>query len=212
MIGVDDVLIYNRIGQCRGRKCTLTTPVSPGGSCTGSYECPGDLTCTNGICTDAGKACQADDGTVTGFATSCLSGEHYIVAPARMIRWLIILVNLGFCRTTSCASIPSRLVGESCLSDDVCIGAKSFYGLAPSCGNDPGLDPICGGGLTQCYGSDLASGNGPDAICASGTIHYRHPWHPLTRIAFDHRLLQRVPMSIVANGSSRKLQLGGVHE
>jgi hypothetical protein len=62
-------------GLCRDFQCTSLAPLGAGETCISNGQCQGRLYC-NGICSDAGLSCTADDASATGSTTQCFSGKH----------------------------------------------------------------------------------------------------------------------------------------
>jgi hypothetical protein len=153
-------------GQCRGNQCTLIQPLGSGDACLGDFQCAGNVRCQNGFCSDAGLSCTAADGSETGSTTTCISGKSFVIVLIGLLAQRQS-TSLGFCRRGGCAATPTRNVGETCDSNEVCVGAESAYELPPQCGNVQGVAATCGGASTTCYASD-GMGEGSDPICASG--------------------------------------------
>lgn len=145
-------------------------PAGGGEACTGSYACESDHFCFAGICTDATNSCTATDGTATGVTDMCDAGMSARGPfPALAVRLSHFDIVPGFCRDGGCASIPARQIGETCTSNNHCVGPQREYVYLPiSCGGESGQQATCGGPSAYCLGMG-GEATGPTDICFSGT-------------------------------------------
>ncbi|GHJ88016.1 hypothetical protein NliqN6_4418 [Naganishia liquefaciens] len=133
-------------GYCRRYQCTTLNPSPPGAPCEFDFGCEGRQICVVGYCSDAGLPCLASDNTLTGFTDEC---------------------QAKYCRSGSCATLPSAQIGQPCDDSNQCVDAETWQDVPAACAGPSEGEKTCGGETAFCF-AENGEAIGPADICASG--------------------------------------------